>query len=247
MTAARTGNFYVLRLLLTRSADLRARERWRGLTALHWAAAENHPAALDTLIELGADVDERASAGWCALLYPARAGKADAVVALLKGGADVSNTIRPNRLRRRRFGRSPSRLDRRHQRPGARGDERALLAGAVSRRARRRSEPGRTGLDGAAQVGPHAAHEFRQGHAARGAARPRRPAGLRALPARQRREPERAPDRAVLQPRAEQAEPGRADAVPPRRQACGRAGDADCCSPTTVPRRSYGPPATRRR
>ena len=95
MTAARTGNVDVLRLLLARGADLRARESWRGQTALHWAAAEDHPAALHTLIELGADVDERSSAGWSALLYAVRAGKADAVSALLEAGADVNDTIRP--------------------------------------------------------------------------------------------------------------------------------------------------------
>ena len=95
MTAARTGNVDVLRLLLARGADLRARESWRGQTALHWAAAENHAAAVHALIELGAAVDERSTAGWSALLYAARAGKADAVAALLEAGADVNDTIRP--------------------------------------------------------------------------------------------------------------------------------------------------------
>ena len=95
MTAARTGNVDVLRLLLARGADLRTRESWRGQTALHWAAAENHPAAVHALIELGAAVDERSTAGWSALLYAARAGKAEAVSALLEAGADVNDTIRP--------------------------------------------------------------------------------------------------------------------------------------------------------
>ena len=95
MTAARTGNVDVLRLLLVRGADLRARESWRGQTALHWAAAENHPAAVHTLIELGADVNERSTAGWSALLYAVRAGKTDAASALLEAGADVNDTIRP--------------------------------------------------------------------------------------------------------------------------------------------------------
>ena len=95
MTAARTGDVDVLRLLLARGADLRARESWRGQTALHWAAAENHPAAVHTLVELGADVDERSTAGWSALLYAVRAGKSEAVRALLEAGADVNDTIRP--------------------------------------------------------------------------------------------------------------------------------------------------------
>ena len=95
MTAARTGSVDVLRLLLARGADLRARESWRGQTALHWAAAENHPTAVHTLIELGADVNERSTAGWSALLYAVRAGKADAASALLEAGAGVNDTIRP--------------------------------------------------------------------------------------------------------------------------------------------------------
>ena len=95
MTAARTGNVDVLRLLLARGAELQTRESWRGQTALHWAAAENHPAAIHALIELGADVNERSTAGWSALLYAVRAGRAEAVSALLEAGADVNDTIRP--------------------------------------------------------------------------------------------------------------------------------------------------------
>ncbi len=95
MAAARTGNVDVLRLLLARGADPRARESWRGQTALHWAAAENHPTAVHALVELGADVNERSTAGWSALLYAVRAGKAEAVSALLEAGAGVNDTIRP--------------------------------------------------------------------------------------------------------------------------------------------------------
>ena len=50
---------------------------------------------MHALIELGASVDERSTAGWSALLYAARAGKAEAVGALLEAGADVHDTIRP--------------------------------------------------------------------------------------------------------------------------------------------------------
>ena len=95
MAAARSGNVDVLRLLLAHGADVGAREGWRGQTALMWAAAENHPAAVHTLIELGATVDERSTAGWTALLFAVRAGQTDAVGALLEAGADVNDTIRP--------------------------------------------------------------------------------------------------------------------------------------------------------
>ena len=96
MTAARTGAADVLRLLLDRGADPRARESWRGQTALHWAAAENHARAVHALVERGADMDERSAAGWSALLYAVRAGAADAVRALLEAGADAGDAIRPH-------------------------------------------------------------------------------------------------------------------------------------------------------
>ena len=95
MAAARSGNVDVLRLLLAHGADLSARESWRGQTALMWAAAENHPAAVHTLVELGADVNERSPAGWSSLLFAARAGNLEAVSALVEAGADVNDTIQP--------------------------------------------------------------------------------------------------------------------------------------------------------
>ena len=95
MAAARSGNVEVLRLLLAGGADLAARESWRGQTALMWAAGENHGAAVLTLVELGADVNERSTAGWSSLLFAVRAGQVEAVQALLEAGADVNDTIRP--------------------------------------------------------------------------------------------------------------------------------------------------------
>ena len=95
MAAARSGNVDVLRLLVAHGADVGVRESWRGQTALMWAAAENHPAAVHTLLEFGAAVTERSSAGWTALLFAVRASKAEAVHALLEAGADVNDTIQP--------------------------------------------------------------------------------------------------------------------------------------------------------
>ena len=95
MAAARTGNVDVLRLLLAHGANIGARERWRGQTALMWAAAQNHPVAVHALIELGADVSERSNAGWTALLFAVRSGQRAAVSALLEAGADVNDTIQP--------------------------------------------------------------------------------------------------------------------------------------------------------
>ena len=94
MAAARTGNVDVIRLLIARGAHMDAQEDWRGQTALMWAAAEDHPSAVHTLAELGADIDQRSSGGWSALLFAVRSGKLEAAKALLKAGADVNDTIR---------------------------------------------------------------------------------------------------------------------------------------------------------
>jgi ankyrin repeat protein len=95
MTAARTGDVETLRLLLAYGADVNAKESWRGQTALMWAAADNHPKAIQLLLELGAGIDARSNGGFSALLFAARAGKLDAVKALIEAGADINDTIRP--------------------------------------------------------------------------------------------------------------------------------------------------------
>lgn len=95
MTAARTGNVDVLRLLLANGADIKAKESWRGQTALMWAAADNHPEAVKLLVELGGEIDARSNGGFSALLFAARAGKLDAVRALIEAGANVNDVIRP--------------------------------------------------------------------------------------------------------------------------------------------------------
>ena len=95
MSAARTGTVDILRLLLAAGADIDARESWRGQTALHWAAGDNHPEAVHTLIELGASVGQRSDRGWSPLLYAARAGNTEAIRALLEAGADINDRIQP--------------------------------------------------------------------------------------------------------------------------------------------------------
>ena len=42
-------------MLLDRGADVNARERYKGQTALMWAAAERHAAVVELLLERGAD------------------------------------------------------------------------------------------------------------------------------------------------------------------------------------------------
>jgi ankyrin repeat protein len=97
MTAARTGRADALRVLLAHGANVKAKESWRGQTALMWAAAENHPNAIQVLLELGSEIDARSTGGFSAFLFAVRAGKLDAVRALLEAGADINDTIRPVR------------------------------------------------------------------------------------------------------------------------------------------------------
>ena len=84
-----------------------------GETALMWAAAENHPQAIQTLIEFGADKNARSTVlnlkpfqwvtsgmvstslprgGWTPLMYAARQNGAEAARALADAGADLNAT-----------------------------------------------------------------------------------------------------------------------------------------------------------
>ncbi len=117
MTAARTGNVAAVRALLARGANVNAAESWKGQTALMWAAAANNAAAVEALVEAGADIHARTKyrtvplyqtggfgrraernsdvtrqSGFMALHFAARAGAFDAVKALLKAGARLSDT-----------------------------------------------------------------------------------------------------------------------------------------------------------
>jgi ankyrin repeat protein len=95
MTAARTGKIEVVKLLLAHGADPNGREKLRGQTALMWAAAENHRDVVQTLIEAGADFKARSNAGFTALLFATRAGRLNAVRALLAKGASPDDRIEP--------------------------------------------------------------------------------------------------------------------------------------------------------
>jgi uncharacterized protein len=114
MTAARTGRVDALRVLLDhvgeggKRADVHARERWFGETAIAWAAAENHGAAVQLLAARGADVNVRSSlldikrrrsgqsvlslGHWTPLMYAARENAIDAGRALAAAGASLDLT-----------------------------------------------------------------------------------------------------------------------------------------------------------
>ena len=63
----------------------------RGATPLHWAAHRNAVEICERLIQLGADVNDSATAWWrTPLAWAADAGSAEAVELLLECGADVN-------------------------------------------------------------------------------------------------------------------------------------------------------------
>src|SRR5205085_942898 len=78
-------------------ADVNAKESWHGQTALMWAAANNHPVAIETLKEVGADFSSRSDGGFTALLFAVRQGALEALQTLLRLGADVNDTIQPQK------------------------------------------------------------------------------------------------------------------------------------------------------
>jgi len=56
MLSARNGSLEAIKILLDHKADVNAKEKLRGTTALMWAVEQVHPAAVKLLIEHGADI-----------------------------------------------------------------------------------------------------------------------------------------------------------------------------------------------
>ncbi len=98
MTAARVGNVDIIRALYRAGANVNARESWHNQTAMMWAAAGNFPAEIETLKELGADPNSRSDGGFTPLLFAVREGSLESVQTLLKLGANVNDTIQPQKL-----------------------------------------------------------------------------------------------------------------------------------------------------
>ena len=113
MSAARAGSVQAVEALIARGTDVNAREETRGQTALMWAAGEGHADVIRVLLAAGADLGavshapaEAVAAGgagtyrrrvaridaFTPFLFAVRAGRLDAVRALLDGGADVNET-----------------------------------------------------------------------------------------------------------------------------------------------------------
>ena len=82
-------------LLLSKGADVHAKDEGLGFTALIWAATRGHLAVAALLLENGADVDAKSERDrdQTALLVAAQQGYLDVVELLLENGADVNATI----------------------------------------------------------------------------------------------------------------------------------------------------------
>jgi len=115
MVAARAGSANVVTALLDHGVNVNATESWQGQTALMWAAAENHGAAIKALAARGADLNARSKelsfpdyryetngmavfqlpkGGWTALMYAARQNAKEAVNALADVKADLDATTK---------------------------------------------------------------------------------------------------------------------------------------------------------
>ncbi len=109
MVLSRTPNTKAVELLIKEGADVNAIEKWRGQSALMWAAAQNQPQMLQLLISKGANINARSLPNnWerqvsseprmkilppgqmSALHYASREGCTDCVAALIKAGADLN-------------------------------------------------------------------------------------------------------------------------------------------------------------
>jgi ankyrin repeat protein len=109
MIIARTDNIEAAEVLLKAGADVNAVEKWRGQTALMWAAAQKQPEMVGFLLEHGADPDAQSmpnnwerqvtaeprmkvlpAGGLTPLLYAAREGCAECIRLLIEAGADIN-------------------------------------------------------------------------------------------------------------------------------------------------------------
>ena len=71
--------------------SLDVRRSRNGRRALNWAALQNHPAAINLLLALGAPLEGENLTGFTALNHAAEAGALEAARALLAAGADVEH------------------------------------------------------------------------------------------------------------------------------------------------------------
>ena len=123
-------------MLLVHGADVNAKEPNQNQTALMWAAAQQHPKVLQTLIEASADLQAHTKLGFTALHFAARAGDMESTRTLLGAGVDVNIKSQPDLKMvgdKGRAAREPEEVPQRGRAGAARGRSRRRW----SRRARR--------------------------------------------------------------------------------------------------------------
>lgn len=88
--AAQCGSPADIASLLSKGADINARNQ-HGSTPLHWAASQcADPATIAALIEAGADIEARDVDGDTPLHHAATVGTPDNITALINAGADIN-------------------------------------------------------------------------------------------------------------------------------------------------------------
>jgi ankyrin repeat protein len=111
MLVVRTGRIEAAEVLIDAGADVNAKERWAGQTALMWAGAQLQPQMVKLLLANGAEVDARstvrewtrkvsseprpkelAQGGLTPLMFAARTGCIECAELLLNAGADIDLT-----------------------------------------------------------------------------------------------------------------------------------------------------------
>ena len=85
-----------LAMLLVHGADVNGKEPTQNQTALMWAAAEQHPKVLQTLIGAKADLRAHTKRGFTALHFAARVGDLESTRILLDAGVDVNIRAQPD-------------------------------------------------------------------------------------------------------------------------------------------------------
>lgn len=72
--AAKKGDTALVRDLLSKGADLNAKDRLFGWTALMWAATKGHADTAESLLDAGADVSVKEKNGWTAAMMAGNEG-----------------------------------------------------------------------------------------------------------------------------------------------------------------------------
>ena len=90
MWAACNGHKDVCELLISKGADVNAKEDKLGATPLMYSAVNGHKDVCELLISKGADVNARDKDGWTPLMAAAKNGHKDVCELLISKGADIN-------------------------------------------------------------------------------------------------------------------------------------------------------------